>query len=132
MGMTLASGRVKTIELSLKSHIAVSLQVTKTTSYNYCLFIIIINLIANTSKNLQELTDRVNSSSKRMGLIINVEKTKTMTIGKQREEMKIKIGDTTLEQVTKFVYLGGVITEDGNCTEDIKRRCGSACAALRT
>jgi hypothetical protein len=89
-----------------------------------------VDLIANTSKNLQELTDRVNSSSKRMGLRRNVEKTKTMTIGKQREEMKIKIGDTTLEQVTKFVYLGGVITEDGNCTEDIKRRCGLACAAF--
>ena len=65
-----------------------------------------------------------------MGLRINVEKTKTMTIGKQHEEIKVKIGDTTLEQVTKFVYLGGVITEDGSCTEDIRRRCGLACAAF--
>jgi hypothetical protein len=69
-----------------------------------------VDLIATTGKNLQELTDRVDRSSKRMGLKINVEKTKTMTIGKQQEELKVKIGDTTLEQVTKFVYLGGVIT----------------------
>jgi len=65
-----------------------------------------VDLIASTSRNLQELTDRVDSSSKRMGLKINEKKPKTMTIGKQHEEIKVKIGDTTLEQVVKFVYLG--------------------------
>lgn len=89
-----------------------------------------VDLIANTSQNLQEITNRVDESSRRMGLRINIGKTKTMTIGKQHEDLKINIGDETIEQVTKFVYLGGVITEDGNCTEDIKRRCGLACAAF--
>ena len=27
-----------------------------------------------------------------------------------------------MEQVSEFVYLGGLITEDGRCTKDIKRR----------
>ena len=45
-----------------------------------------------------------------------MEKTKTMTIGKQQKTVKIKIEGETLEQVTEFVYLGGVITEDGRCT----------------
>src|SRR6218665_1753261 len=35
-----------------------------------------------------------------------------------------------LEQVTRFVYLGGLITEDGRCEEDVKRRIGLACAAF--
>jgi len=36
-----------------------------------------IDLIAETQKQLQELTDKVNGSSKRYGLKINGEKTKT-------------------------------------------------------
>src|SRR6218665_2325668 len=28
------------------------------------------------------------------------------------------------------IYLGGLITEDGRCEEDVKRRIGLACAAL--
>ena len=35
-----------------------------------------------------------------------------------------------LEQVTRFVYLGELIAEDGLCEEDVKRRIGLACAAL--
>ena len=33
-----------------------------------------------------------------------------------------------MEQVTEFVYLGGVVTEDGRSTRDIKRRIGLASA----
>src|SRR6218665_1954927 len=42
-----------------------------------------------------------------------------MTIGKQQKTVEIKIEGETLEQVTEFIYLGGVITEDGRCTKDI-------------
>ena len=35
-----------------------------------------------------------------------------------------------LEQVTRFVYQGGLITEDGRCEEDVKQRIGLACAAF--
>jgi len=34
--------------------------------------------------------------------------------------------------VTEFVYLGGVITKDGRCTKDIKRRIGLASAMFGT
>ena len=43
-----------------------------------------------------------------------------MTIGKKREEIKIKLGSQELEQVTEFVYLGGTVTDDGTCKADIK------------
>jgi len=52
-----------------------------------------------------ELTDEVHSSSQRCGFKISVEKTKTMTIGKQQNTVEIKIEGETLEQVTEFVYL---------------------------
>src|SRR6218665_3066775 len=81
---------------------------------------------------LQELTDEVHSSSQRFGLKINVEKTKTMTIGMQRKTVEIKREGETLEQVTEFIYLGGVITENGRCTKGIKRRIGLASAMFGT
>src|SRR6218665_3225393 len=77
-----------------------------------------------------DLTNRVDKSSKRMGLKINAEKTKTMAIGKQHEELPVRLGKGVLEQVTRFVYLGGLITEDGRCEEDVKRRIGLECAAF--
>ena len=47
-----------------------------------------------------------------------------MTIGKQHRELKLKPDGEELEQVTEFVCLGGLITEDGQCTKDIKHRIG--------
>ena len=44
--------------------------------------------------------------------------------------MEIKIEGETLEQVIE--YLGGVITEDGRCTRDIKCRIGLALAMFST
>jgi len=80
--------------------------------------------------NLQRLTDRADGSSIRTGLRINIGKTKTMTIVKQNEDIQIKLGGDVLEQVTKFVYLGGTPTEDGRCTKDIRRTIGLACTAF--
>src|SRR6218665_368940 len=78
----------------------------------------------------EHATDRVDGSSRRMGLRINTGKTKTMTIGKQHKDIQIKLGGEVIEQVTKFVYPGGTLTEDGRCTDDIRRRIGLACAAF--
>ena len=89
-----------------------------------------IDLVADTQEELQDLTNRVEGSSKRMGLKIKAEKTKTMTVGKQHKKLQITIESREIEQVTGFVYLGGLITEDGRCEEDIKRRIGLACAAF--
>ena len=89
-----------------------------------------IDLIADTEVHFQQLMNRVDGSSRRMGLRINTGETKTMTIGKQHEDIQIKLGGEVLEQVTKFVYLGGTLTEDGGCTEDIRRRFELACAAF--
>ena len=51
-----------------------------------------------------------------------------MTIGKHDKEHKIKFDGKKLEQVTEFVYSGGLITEDGQCTKDIKHRIRLASA----
>ena len=61
-----------------------------------------------------------------------MEKTKTTTIGKHQKTVEIKIEEETLEHMTEFVYLGGVITEDGRCMRDVKRRIGLASAMFDT
>src|SRR6218665_2190800 len=88
------------------------------------------DLLADMKENLQDLTNRVNKNSKRMGLKIKGEKTKTMAIRKQHKELQFRLGTGVLEQVTRVVYLGGLITEDGRCEEDVKLKIGLACAAF--
>lgn len=41
-------------------------------------------------------------------------------IGKQQ----VKLGGEVFDQVTKFVYLGETLTEDGRCAEDLRRSIG--------
>ena len=53
-----------------------------------------------------------------------------MTIGKKREEIKIKLGCQELEQVKEFVYIGGAVAEDGTRKADIKRRLALTSAAF--
>jgi len=51
-----------------------------------------------------------------------------MTIGKVPEEMEVKIEGETLEQITNFIYLEGLIAEDAQYTNYIRRRISLASA----
>jgi len=53
-----------------------------------------------------------------------------MTVGKQHEQLRITLYGEELEQVNEFVYLGGLVTEYGQATKDIKRKIGLASAAF--
>ena len=82
-------------------------------------------LIAESVKELQTLVDEVKNRSKIKGLSMNVKKTKTMVIRKNtksRCKIEIKVDDKTLEQVQQYLYLGHIITEDGKCEVEIRRR----------
>jgi exonuclease III len=85
-----------------------------------------INLMSETTNGLQELTDQVSRQGERLGLVINSDKTKVMTISKEPQDLglQITVKGNKLEQVKEFVYLGGQISQDGRCESDIKRRIG--------
>jgi hypothetical protein len=54
---------------------------------------------------------------------INVKKTKVLVISEKVEETSnTVVNGTALEQVSKYKYLGNVITYDGRCEEGIKIR----------
>ena len=55
---------------------------------------------------------------------INTEKTKTMVIGRSDTKHKIRIKD--LQQLSRFKYLGTVITQDGKFDEEVQDRASSA------
>jgi len=43
----------------------------------------------------------------------------------------IQLGGITLKQVSDFVYIGGVISSDASCDQDIARRIGIATGIVR-
>ena len=82
-------------------------------------------LIAESEEELQRIVDEVKEKSLERGLKMNVKKTKTMVIRRDSTELvkvKILVDGKILEQVEKYLYLGHIITEDGKCEIEIRRR----------
>lgn len=86
--------------------------------------------MAESEEALQEIVDQINETSLEHGLKMNINKTKTMIVRRNihhdDSKIKITVEGKELEQVNKYVYLGVLITEDGKCEEEIKRRIGIA------
>ncbi|KAG1656246.1 Retrovirus-related Pol polyprotein from type-1 retrotransposable element R2 [Nymphon striatum] len=85
-------------------------------------------LIAASEKKLQALLDKVVECSDKMGLTINVKKTKSMTISKKQQppNCKLTIGQKIIEQKDKFNYLGNFLTADGKSKTAIRTRIAMA------
>ena len=62
---------------------------------------------------------RVKGESEKVGLKLNIQKTKIMASG---PITSWQIGGKTVETVTNFIFLGSKITADGDCSHEIKRR----------
>ena len=61
-----------------------------------------------------------------MGLKISSGKIKTMVFGKEKIEKEIHVGDTIIENVKEFTYLGSMLTWDNDHTREIKLRVDKA------
>ena len=62
---------------------------------------------------------KVKEESEEVGLKLNIQKTKIMASG---PITSWQIDGETMETVTDFIFLSSKITEDGNCSHEIKRR----------
>ena len=67
----------------------------------------------------KSLLMRVKEESKKAGLKLNSQKTKTMTFS---PITSWQIGGEKVETVPNFIFLGSKITADGDCSHGIKRR----------
>lgn len=91
-------------------------------------------LIASTEADLQKLLDVVVDMGERVGLRLNVRKTKSMVFSKvsPAPRVNVSVRNEGIEQVDRFVYLGSIMTEDGRCEEEVKRRIGIAKSAFNS
>ena len=61
---------------------------------------------------------KVKEQSEKVGLKLNIQKTKIMASG---PITSLKINEQTMETVTDFIFLGSRITVDSDCSHKIKR-----------
>ena len=61
---------------------------------------------------------KVKVESEKVGLKLNIQKTKIMASG---PITSWEIGEETVETVSDFIFLGSKITADGDCGHEIKR-----------
>ena len=71
------------------------------------------------SEELKSLLMKVKEESKKVGLQLNIQKTKIMASG---PITSWQTDGETMETVTDFILLGSKITADGDCSHEIKRR----------
>ena len=70
---------------------------------------------AESEKELKSLLVKVKEQTEKAGLKLNIQKTKIMV------SSPITSWQTDGETMTNFIFLGSKITEDGDCSHEIKR-----------
>ena len=73
-------------------------------------------LMAENEEELKSLLMKVKEESEKVGLKLNIQKTKIMASG------PITSWEIDGETVSDFIFLGSKITADGDCSHEIKRR----------
>ena len=75
-------------------------------------------LIAESEEELKGLLMKVKEESGKVGLKLNIQKTKIMASGRITSW---EIDGETVETLSDFIFLGLKITADGDCSHEIKR-----------
>ena len=75
--------------------------------------------MAESEEELKSLLMKVKEESEKVGLILNIQKTKIMASG---SITSWQIDGETVETVTDFIFGASKITADGDCSHEIKRR----------
>ena len=76
-------------------------------------------LMAESEEELKSLLMKVKEESEKVGLKLNIQKTKIMPSG---PITSWEIDGETVETVADFIFGGSKITADGDCSHEIKRR----------
>ena len=75
-------------------------------------------LMAESEEELENLLMKVKEESEKVGLKLNIQKTKMMA---SSPITSWQIDRETMETVTDLIFLGSKITADGDCSHEIKR-----------
>ena len=74
--------------------------------------------MAESEEELKSLLMKVKEESEKVGLKLNIQKTKIMA---SSPITSWQIDGETVETVSDFIFLGSKITADGDCSHEIKR-----------
>ena len=74
--------------------------------------------MAESKEELKSLLMKVKEESEKVGLNLNIQKTKIMAAD---PITSWQIDGETMETVSDFIFLGSQITADGDCSHEIKR-----------
>ena len=72
------------------------------------------------SSELKSLLVKVKEESEKVGLKLNIQKTKILV---SSPITSWQIDGETMETLTDFIFLGSKITADGDCSHEIKKYC---------
>ena len=75
--------------------------------------------MAESEEELKSLLMKVKEESEKVGLKLNIQKTKIMA---SSPYTSWQIDGETVETVADFIFLGSKITADGDCSHEIKKR----------
>ena len=76
-------------------------------------------IMAESEEELKSLLMKVKEESEKVGLKLNIQKTKIMASG---PITSWEVDGETVETVSDFIFLGSKITADGDYSHEIKRR----------
>ena len=74
-------------------------------------------LMSESEEELKSLLTKMQEESEKVGLKLNIQKTKIMASG---PNISWQIDGETMEKVADFIFLGSKITGDGDCSHEIK------------
>ena len=77
-----------------------------------------ITIMAESKEELKSLLMKVKEETEKVGLKLNIQKTKIMASG---PITSWKIDGETVETLSDFIFWGSKITADGDCSHEIKR-----------
>ena len=80
---------------------------------------VIVTIMAESKEELKSLLMKVKEKSEKVGLKLNIQKTKIMATG---PITSWQIDGETVETVSDLIFLGSKFTADGDCSHEIKRR----------
>ncbi|XP_035691264.1 uncharacterized protein LOC118426114 [Branchiostoma floridae] len=79
-----------------------------------------VDLIDGSAADQQEQFSSLDSTSRRYGMEVSLDKTMCLVSGPPGFRTQVTVRGTELEQVGEFTYLGSLQTEDGSSAREVK------------
>ena len=88
-------------------------------------------MIADSKQELQEVLEEWKGVFKKHGLRMRREKTEVMWLEYQRDNLNISLDGKGINKVGGFVYIGGMVNEDGHSEVEVRCRIQQGVTAWR-